>query len=188
MIHDREIIAFLACAYDENVKEEISKKYEFRLTELRGAKKYITSESFLSKEVTLENFDRCVEYVLKRLNNEDFKEEMHERDICYLLFYPKYDESGNLLDKNPALKKLNSKIKRKELVGGILKIYILPIKRWKEEISFYKEEIIDFFIKSGREVKDIEIIYCESEGKPIDEVAETLIDLGFSMEVSKEKK
>lgn len=188
MIGDKEIIAFLACVYDDNVKEEINKRYEFRLTELNGVKKYLISEEFLSKEVTLENFEKCVEYALKRLESEEFREEMHEKDICYLLFYPRYDNSGNLLNKNPSLVRLNSKIKRKELINGIVKIYILPIKRWKEEILYHKEEILDFFVKNGKEVKDIEIIYCESDGTAIDEIAESLIDVGFTMEISKEKK
>lgn len=187
MISDQEIIAFLACAYNESVVEEISEKYEFEVTGLEGGRKYLNSESFKSKKVTADNFEKCVQYVLKRANIESFREELHERDICFIKFYDKFDDSGNLLNKNPMLEKLNTKIVKKEIVGDILKIYIHPIKRWKEEIYFSKPEIIDFFIKNGKEIKDVEIMYCHL-GEVLDDVANELIDIGFSMESENKKR
>lgn len=187
MISDQEIIAFLACAYNESVVEEIREKYEFVIRELNGGQKYLNSESFKSKKVTADNFEKCVQYVIKKADVEAFREELHERDICYVKFYGKFDDSGNLLNKNPMLEKLNTKIVKKEIVGNILKIYIHPIKRWKEEIYFSKPEIIDFFIKNGKEIEDVEIIYCHS-GEILDDVSNELIDIGFSIESENKKR
>lgn len=180
MISDVVLINFLACVLDDRIADELSKTHKFQVVERAELGKYIKREDFLSKTVTIDNFENCLNFAKKYLDNEEFKEELLDRDICFIKYYPRVDKEGNILDRNPELAKLNNKIIKKCIVDDKLMIYTHPIGKWKDEILYNSEEIIDFFEKNGKSIKSIEVKYLE-DGEMLDEASSLLIDIGCTL-------
>lgn len=183
------VLNFLACVANKDIQKDILSENVFKLVSLPNIKPYTESEFFKSKKVTEANYDQCLKFALKNLNDEKFRKYLEDNKICYIAFYPKTKISDlNLLDlalvkSNPTMSQLHKVIVKYDIVENVLNLYINPIKSFKEKVELYSENILKYFNDNGQNVDtlNIKFIYNNTE---IDDIGETLLDLGFSIKTN----
>ena len=81
------------------------------------------------------------------------------------------------------MSQLHKVIVKYDIVENVLNLYINPIKSFKEKVELYSENILKYFNDNGQNVDtlNIKFIYNNTE---IDDIGETLLDLGFSIKTN----
>lgn len=180
------VISFLACIYNKDVRQSILKDYQLKFEPLINIKNYVYSDDFKSKVINKENFNQCVNFTIKKMEDEKFREYLANNDICTIIFFRKtQDKHKNLLNNkttksSSVLSSLKSIMIKYEIVDKDVIIYTNPVASYKKRILDSKNDILSHFSSHGVDVTSVIVKYIYKDDI-IDEQGETLLEIGFTI-------
>lgn len=181
---NKVVLSVIACLENEAVRNEIAKNYELKIEKLKHYDDYVNSEDFKTKIINDINFNSCVSYAIKQLNDEKFRIFTQRSNICLVAFYKKEVREQNLFDKNAngtnIMSSLSSIIVRYYIEDETLYICVNPVRLFKERILSNKEAILKHFNDNNKPVNNLEVKFIHND-TVLDDLSETFLDLGYTI-------
>ena len=182
---NKVVLGVIVCLENKHIIKELQKKYVINIKKLEGYNEYVNSDEFKTKIINNENFNNCVAFAIKYLNNDSFRLLLQRNKICLITFYSKCNEDSNynfnkFAQDGDIMKSLNSIIVKHYIEDNKLYVCISPIKSNKEKILSNKESIIKYFSREDSSITELEVKFIYN-GIVLDDLAECFIDLGYNI-------
>ena len=177
------VLGVLACIENKAVRDEISKRYELKVQELKYYTDYINSDEFKSKQVNEVNFQHCVNFAISRLEDEKFRLYLQKANICCVVFYKKDIQNTNMIQSSSpnALDSLKGIMVKYYIEESTLFICVHPVPSFKERVLSKTDDIIKLFNEHGKPIDTVKVNFIHNN-KILDDLEETFLELGYNLQ------
>lgn len=175
------VLGVIACLENNEIRNEILKDYELKVQKLKNYDAYLNCEDFKKKIINDLNFNNCLKFLIKKLNDFKFRKYVEINNICVIVFYKKENNSKNTIANSFNISSLKGIIVKHEIIETKLIVYVNPVKTFRDRILACKSELLEAFNNKGFDVDTLDVKYIYKDSV-IDELGETFLELGYNIQ------